>query len=230
MKPWVLLDRADVPGTGEALLLYRRGDDHVIRLGSRELMSSRPHGSEREVARLACQRIRERPRACVVIGGLGMGYTLRAALDELGPDALVEQAELIPAVVQWQREIVGHHAGHPLDDPRVVVREGDVVDMIERDAARFDAIVLDVDNGPEAMVVPGNARLHERAFLAATCHAMRPGSVLALWSASGDAAFARRLRDVGFGVEEIAVGVGARARGVRHMVFLATRPDSRTRP
>lgn len=223
VQPWELIDTAPVPGEEGELRLYRRGEDHVIRLGTAELMSSRRHGSEHAVAQLACKRIAGRRRARVLIGGLGMGYTLRAALDELGDDAQVVQAELVPAVVRWNREVVGHYADHPLADPRVVVREADVVELIRAERGGYDAIVLDVDNGPEGMVVASNDRLYDAAGLAAAHRALRPGGVLAVWSATGDRGFTQRLRDTGFAVEEQPVGVRGERRGVRHMVWLATR-------
>lgn len=151
MRPWELLDTAPVPGEGSELRLYQRGDEFSIKAGPIELMNSRVHGSEDALAEQGCRRIAERPQARILIGGLGMGYTLAAALQELGTDAEVVVAELVPAVIIWNRGTLAELAGNPLNDPRVTVYEGDVSTLINAQQNRFDAILLDVDNGPEGL-------------------------------------------------------------------------------
>ena len=223
MIPWVLLDRAEVPGGGE-LRLMRRGGEFSIMLGANELMNSRVSGSEEALARLACQGLRGRKAPRILIGGLGMGFTLRAALAELDRDATVTVAELVPAVVAWARGPLADVFGASLADPRVGVHEGDVGRLIESGAADYDAILLDVDNGPDGLTRAGNDALYDAAGLAAARRALRPGGIFAVWSSGPDRAFSQRLRHAGFGLEE----VGARARGARggarHVIWIATRP------
>jgi spermidine synthase len=220
MIPWQLLESAPVPGSSQALCLYRRGNEFAIRVGNRELMNSRMHGSEDALADLACAKLTDRsPR--VLIGGLGMGFTLAAALRRLGPKSEVVVAELVPAVVAWNRGPLGALAGHPLADLRVTVREVDVMQILEHERHAYDAILLDVDNGPEDLLLRGNDRLYAPPALAAAASALRPKGVLGIWSAAADHAFVRRLRHAGFAVEEIT----ARARGARggghHAIWVA---------
>lgn len=222
MKPWTELDRARAEGGGE-LSLHRRGDELVIRIDGQPLMSSRRHGSEEALARLACDGLGAGAR--VLIGGLGMGFTLRAALDALAPDAAVIVAEIAAAVVSWNRGPLGPLANHPLEDPRVEVRVADVAEILAEPGARFDAIVLDVDNGPDALVREANAGIYAPAGLAAARTALRRGGVLALWSASGDPGFADRLARAGFDTVAHAVRERLR-RGAIHTVFVA-RPRRR---
>jgi spermidine synthase len=222
--PWTLLDTATVPGEGGELRLMQRDTEFSIRLGRSELMNSRMHGSEEALATLACARLAA-PRPRLLIGGLGMGFTLRAALDALGPEARVIITELVPAVVAWNRGPLAALTGHSLADARVSIREADVGGVIRAEPLAYDAILLDVDNGPEALSRDGNNQLYDRAGLAAAHAALRPGGVLAVWSAGPDAHFRRRLRDTGFAVEEI--GVRARGnRGARHVVWIARRDHS----
>jgi spermidine synthase len=211
MIPWELLGVATVPGGGKELRLHRRGDEYVIRVDNHELMNSHVHGSEEALAELACARIANRERARVLIGGLGMGYTTAAALRQLGAGAMVVVAELVPAVVTWNRGALAHLAGHPLEDRRVIVREADVAQVVKADAGCYDAIVLDVDNGPDGLTSQGNAWLYGPMGLRAFRDALRPRGVLAVWSAGPDGAFSRRLHKAGFDVEEVRV----RARGAR---------------
>lgn len=216
MRPWVLLDTAAAPD-GAELTLYEHGGGYTIRAGGQDLMSSRTHGSEVELARLAGV---ERPGARVLVGGLGMGFTLRAALDHLGPEGRVTVAELVPAVVAWNRGPLGPLAGHPLADARVELFVGDVRAALARGG--WDAVLLDVDNGPEAFTVEGNATLYGRAGLAAARRALRPGGVLAVWSAFEAPAFSRRLEDAGLRAEVVRVRAHA-GRGARHVVYVGRR-------
>ncbi len=173
------------------------------------------------MARLACERLADRPTPRVLVGGLGMGFTLAAALSDLGPRAQVIVAELVPEVVKWNRGPLGDLANHPLRDPRVTVREIDVATVLEAERHAYDAILLDVDNGPEGITRSGNDWLYGKAGLSATSKALRPGGVLAVWSASPDRAFARRLRATGFAAEEIEVRARGYSRGARHTIWIA---------
>jgi spermidine synthase len=219
MIPWVQLDTAKIPEGGE-LRLKRRGGEFSIMLGSSELMNSRLSGSEEALAKLSCDRIRGHKRPHVLIGGLGMGFTLRAALAELGGDAEVIVAELVPAVVTWARGPMAELFGGSLDDPRVVVRETDVAGLIRSGAATYDAILLDVDNGPEGLSREANDGLYDMAGLATARAALKPGGVLAVWSQGPDANFTKRLRQAGFAVEEIKTRARGK-RGARHNIWIA---------
>ncbi len=223
MIPWELLDSALVPGDGETLCLYRRGSEFSIRLAGGELMNSRAHGSEEALAELACARLAGQDKATVLIGGLGMGYTLAAALQRLGPRARVVVAELLPAVVVWNRGVLAGLAGQPLTDPRVSVQEMDVARILQTARQAYDAILLDVDNGPEGLTHAGNDWLYSRAGLQAARAALKPSGILAVWSASPDAAFSRLLRQSGFAVEEITARARGRKGGGRHRIWLAQR-------
>jgi spermidine synthase len=223
MIPWKFLDSAQLPGNGGELRLYRRGDEFSIRVDGNELMNSRSHGSEEALAELACARISGRPRPRVLIGGLGMGYTLSAALRRLGAAARVVVAELSPEVVEWNRSLLGDLAGYPLDDPRVTVREVDVAHVLREAHGVYDAILLDVDNGPEGMTHEDNDWLYTRAGLEAGFDALRAAGVLAVWSASPDRAFRERLRRVGFQVEELRVRARGHRKGGRHTIWIAQR-------
>jgi spermidine synthase len=191
-----------MPGGGGELRLKRRGAEFSIMAGTIELMNSRLSGSEKALATLSCQKVRDRKGAQILIGGLGMGFTLRAALAELGPDARVSVAELVPAVVAWARGPMAEIFGTSLADPRVSIHEADVGQLIRSSPAGYDAILLDVDNGPEGLTRKANDGLYDWAGLSAAQTALRPGGVLAVWSSAPDRKFARRLRDMGFGVEE----------------------------
>lgn len=225
MRPWQLLDSAKIPGDGTELRLYVRGDEHSITIAgnSGELMGSRMHGSEDALAQLACARIAHSPAPTLLIGGLGLGFTLAAALRHLDESARVQVAELVPAVVQWNRTLLGHHAGHPLRDPRVSVHEGDVALLLKTSAHAYDAILLDVDNGPEGLTRHDNNWLYSVAGLEAAFQALRPDGVLAVWSAGPDATFGERLRQLGFEVEERRVRAHATRKGAVHTIWLAGR-------
>ncbi|CAM5770030.1 spermidine synthase [Bosea minatitlanensis] len=223
MLPWTVLDTADLPDGSGTLRLKQRGGEFSIMLGSNELMNSRLSGSEEALARLTCARLGQRPRPALLIGGLGMGFTLRAALAALPGEATVEVAELIPAVAAWARGPMAPVFSGCLDDPRVRLRLGDVGAVIAAGTARYDGILLDVDNGPEGLTVAANDRLYGPAGLGAARTALRPGGVLAVWSSGPDRGFTRRLRDAGFAAEETTVRARSGGRGARHVIWLATR-------
>jgi spermidine synthase len=223
MIPRVLIDSAPIPGGGGELRLIRRGDDFWIMLGANALMSTRLRGSEEALATLVCERIAGRPRPALLIGGLGMGFTLRAALGALGRDARVVVSELVPAIVKWARGPMAHvHAGS-LDDPRVEIALGDVGDLIAAARSGYDSILLDVDNGPDALSRDTNDRLYDLDGLRRAHSALKPGGILAIWSAAPDPAFSRRLPKAGFSVEEVVVRAHAGRKGAKHMIWLATR-------
>ncbi|MEN2791128.1 hypothetical protein ABC974_15950 [Sphingomonas oligophenolica] len=222
MLPRILIDTAIVPEGGE-LRLFRRGAEFSIMLGANELMNSRLSGSEEALAVRACERLRDAPRPRLLIGGLGMGFTLRAALAALGTEAEVTVAELVPAVVAWARGPMAAIFAGCLEDRRVRVVEEDVAGQIAGAASAWDAILLDVDNGPDGLSRAGNGRLYGPAGLAAARRALRPAGVLAIWSAAPDRAFARRLDEAGFAVEEMVVRARAGGRGARHVIWLATK-------
>lgn len=223
MIPWVFLESAQVPGSSDQLGLYRRGDEFSIRVGNRELMNSRIHGSEEALAEMACARITGRFTPRILIGGLGMGYTLAAALRALGTAGSVTVAELVPTVVAWNRGPLSALAGHPLQDRRVTVHEVDVSRILQAARQAYDAILLDVDNGPEGLARKENDWLYARPGLEAAHAALRPAGVLAVWSASPHQVFARRLRRVGFAVDEVHVPARSSGKGRRHTIWLAGR-------
>jgi spermidine synthase len=227
---WELLDAAGVRGTGAELRLYRRGGEFSIRLEGRELMNSRVHASEEALGRLACKPIADRPGARVLVGGLGMGFTLAAVLSKLGPDADVIVSELVPEVVSWNRGALGELAKYPLRDPRVAVRAVDVAELLKVERDHYDAILFDVDNGPEALPQSGNRWLYDRAGLAAARGALRSGGVLAVWSAGPNRAFTERLCAVGFEAEQIQVRARGYTRGAHHTIWIARRISCRSDP
>lgn len=222
MIPWETLDTASIPGGRETLRLKRRGTEFSIMLGTNELMNSRLSGSEEALARLTVERL-PHPGPRILIGGLGMGFTLRAALPLLPPKAQVTVAELVPAVVTWAREPLAALHGDSLDDPRVTIVEDDVGASITK-AGAWHAILLDVDNGPEGLSRQGNDALYSATGLRCAFASLAPGGVLSVWSSGPDAAFTRRLRQAGFKVEVVGVRAGTTRRGARHVIWLATRP------
>ncbi len=219
MIPRTLIDSARIPG-GDELRLFRRGDDFIIALDRNELMSSRMSGSEEALAIMTCDRI-SAAAPHLLIGGYGMGFTLRAALAKLGADACVTVAELVPEILDWARGPMAQVAAGCLDDPRVDLVLADVTDVIGGARRRYDAILLDVDNGPDGLVRPENDRIYSSAGLAQAKTALRPGGVLAIWSAAPDAPFVRRLTGAGFSVDEIAVRARSNGKGPRHIIWFA---------
>lgn len=215
-----LLGTALVPG-GDALRLFRRGDDFIIAVDGNELMSSRMSGSEEALATMACDRLRSPETAHLLIGGYGMGFTLRAALATLGPDARITVAELVPGIIDWARGPMATHAAGCLDDPRVELLLHDVTSVIATATGRYDAILLDVDNGPDALTRAANDQIYSAAGLATAKAALRPGGLLAIWSAAPDARFTRRLGAAGFRVEEVGVRARNNGKGPRHVIWFA---------
>lgn len=226
MIPWVLLARAPIPGARQDLCLYRRGEqlEFSIQISGyvSELMNSRVHASEDALAELGCAAAAGRPAPRVLVGGLGMGFTLAAALRALGPDGVVTVAELVPEVVEWNRGPLGECAAFPLGDPRTRVHVGDVAELLRQGRAAYDAVLLDVDNGPEGMTHHGNDWLYSPPGLAAARRALRPGGVLAVWSATPDNRFTRRLQQAGFRVDVRTVRARP-GKGARHTIWLAHR-------
>ncbi|WP_217646153.1 spermidine synthase [Halomonas korlensis] len=214
---------ASIPGQGGELRLLQRNDEFSIRIAGKsgELMNTRLHGSEDALAELACRRVAERIEARVLIGGLGMGFTLANALACLAQDATAVVAELVPGVVEWNRGPLGAAAGYPLKDPRTQVRLGDVGELLRQEPGGFDAIMLDVDNGPEGLTRRENDWLYSPKGLAAAQAALRPDGILAIWSAGQDPAFTDRLKRVGFVVEEVMVRAHRPGKGAKHWIWLA---------
>jgi spermidine synthase len=227
VKPWELLGEARTPD-GSLMALMRRDREHVILADGKPLMSSLMHGSEEALATLACERARAMARAAVLVGGLGMGFTLRATLDSLPPDAEVVVCELLPAVVEWNRGALAPLAGDPLKDRRVTVVLEDVGDLVKKSSGRFDTMILDVDNGPSAFTESANARLYTDDGLTAARAALRPAGVLAIWSAWDDRKFEQRLRYNGFHVEVRRVRARLKKGGPRHTIFLAHKTEERS--
>ncbi|KEC70981.1 hypothetical protein RLPCCGM1_p0241 [Rhizobium leguminosarum bv. phaseoli CCGM1] len=223
MLPWIQLDSATIPGEGGELRLKQRGSEFSIMLGANELMNSRLSGSEEALATHSWERIKGHPKPRILIGGLGMGFTLRAALAVLPDDAGVTIAELVPAVVAWARGPMAEVFKGCLDDPRVGIHQGDVGEAIRAGKSAYDAILLDVDNGPDGLTRKSNDRLYDFAGLRAARDALRPGGVLAVWSSGPDPDFTRRLKDSGFAVDVVNTRAG-RKRGVRHVIWLAVKP------
>lgn len=220
MKPMEPLGVARAPD-GEELKLFRRGDDFMIVLDRKELMNSRMSGSEEALATMTCQRLQGRAAPHVLIGGYGMGFTMRAALGSLGADGRVTVAELVPEILAWARGPMVRLTAGCLDDPRAEVIESDVALVIARARGEYDAILLDVDNGPDGLVRQANDRLYSMAGLAAARKALRPGGILAVWSAGPDPAFARRLHKAGFAVDEVRVRARSNGKGAKHVIWFA---------
>jgi spermidine synthase len=222
MKPWILLGEARMPD-GTDIRLQRRDTEYSIFAAGRVLMSSRMHGSEEAHSMLACERARTLERPTVLIGGLGLGFALRAALDLLPPSATVVVAELLPAVVEWNRGPLGPLASYPLKDRRVQVEVADVAAVLRSSTDRFDAVLLDVDNGPNAFTTLSNAWLYADGGIAASRRALRHQGVLAVWSAWEERKFEQRLRYGGFTVEVVRVRARLKQGGPRHTIFLGHR-------
>ncbi len=222
MIPRELIGVAEVPG-GPPLRLIRHGRDFIIMLDRNELMSSRMSGSEVALATMTCERLRDPKAARILIGGYGMGFTLRAALGEVGPKARLVVAELVPGILDWARGPMAAMTDNCLDDPRVEIRIEDVGRAIEAGRGIYDAILLDVDNGPDGLTRPGNDGLYSARGLDSARAALRSGGVLAIWSASADAAFTKRLKQAGFVVDEQRVRARENGKGPIHTIWLATK-------
>ena len=218
MIPWLR-----VPGADVELRLMQRGAEFSMMLGQNELMNSRLSGSEGALATRACRRIEAVKRPNLLIGGLGMGFTLRAALAVLGAEARITVAELVPAVIAWARGPMANIFADSLDDPRASILSADVIEVIQSHPAAFDAILLDVDNGPEGLIRKANDALYNLKGLKAIRRALRPGGVLAVWSSGPNPLFSKRLRGAGFDVDEVAVRATAKRRGARHVIWFATK-------
>jgi len=223
LKHWTHLGDAPIPGSSQSLSLYQGKDDFFIRIssGGGELMSTRKHGSEDALGALPCRRLRNAENARVLIGGLGMGFTLAAVLKEVGQGAEVTVAELIPEVVEWNRGPLGGRSGYPLNDPRTNVHVGDVAKLLRAKRGYYDVIALDVDNGPEGLTTTANDWLYSGAGIVAAQESLAPEGILAYWSAGPDQAFHDRLRRCGFMVEETVVFAHGR-KGARHTIWLAS--------
>ena len=215
-----LLGTAQVPG-GEELKLFAHGRDFMIVMGHNELMSTRMRGSEEALAVMALERLGKPTAPHLLIGGYGMGFTLRAALAAIGPQGRATVAELVPEIVDWARGPMAEMTGDCLDDRRVTLWAGDVGDAIVLNPGIYDAILLDVDNGPDGLVRAENNRLYSRIGLESARKALRPGGVLAVWSAGPDKAFNRRLENAGFQVDEVTVRARANGKGPRHTIWFA---------
>ena len=227
MIPWLQIDTARVPGADIELRLMRRGEEFSMMLGQNELMNSRLSGSEEALATLTCKKIEAVKRPHLLVGGLGMGFTLRAALAVLGRDARITVAELVPAVIAWARGPMAELFGDSLTDPRASIREADVVDVIKTSPSAFDAILLDVDNGPEALIRKANDALYDRNGLHAIRGALRPGGILAVWSSGPNIAFTKRLRAADFDVNEVGVRATTKRSGAHHLIWFATKAGAR---
>ncbi len=221
MKPWNVVGRART-GDGVELTLKHHVSEYVIMANDRPLMSSRMHSSEDALAVLGCQRASTLKRPCVLVGGLGMGFTLRAALDVLPAAARVVVAELVPAVVEWNRGPLGALAKHPLRDPRVGIDECDVAVTMRSNPGYFDAVLLDVDNGPASLTASSNDALYDREGVAAARASLRPCGTLAVWSANDNRRYERELRAGGFSVKREHVSGHTNNRGPRHTILVAT--------
>lgn len=225
MIPWTELGTAKIPNNGGELKFSQRGDEFSIRLsGIRgELMNSRLYNSEKELAELGCAHLKSADNAQVLVGGLGMGYTLSAALKSVNASSQVTVAELIPEVVDWNKGPLGHCANNPLQDPRTKVHIGDVRELLTIKQPTFDAILLDVDNGPEGLTQKGNNSIYSPQGLEDIYKTLRPKGMLAIWSAGPDSKFTLRLKKAGFKADERVVRARP-GKGSRHTIFLGRKP------
>jgi spermidine synthase len=224
MIPWLQIDTTRVPGTDVELRLMRRGAEFSMMLGQNELMNSRLSGSEEALATLACRRIDGVKRPHLLIGGLGMGFTLRAALAVLDAQARITVAELVPAVIAWARGPMADIFGDSLTDTRADIRAADVVEIIKASTSAFDAILLDVDNGPEALIRKANDALYDLKGLQSIRRSLRPGGILAVWSSGPNTAFSKRLGAADFEVEEVGLRATTMRSGAHHVIWFATKP------
>jgi spermidine synthase len=233
MIPWKMLDRAPIPGGGE-LTLMQRGAELAIRVNGAELMASRAHASEERMAVLAFERLAHVTKPRVLIGGLGLGYTLRAALDAFPSSATIVVAELVPQVVTWMRGPLAHLAGHPLDDRRTVIEVADAAAILRASPGVFHALLIDIDNSPTTLAREANSSLYSDQGLRSARAALAPGGVLIVWSAGPDARFAERMRRAGFHVEVTRASAHGGGRGRGHTLFVGElggqRPSAKPAP
>jgi len=221
MIPWELLGTAAIPGDDGEMRLFRRGEEYAIRVGPHELMNSRVHASEDALAELACERLTDSSTARVLIGGLGMGFTLAGTLSRTGKAASIVVAELVPEVVEWNRNQMAAINGAAMADPRVTIDARDVAEVIRANRESFDAVLLDVDNGPSALTSKRNERLYSVNGLRAAREALRSKGILAVWSAGNDPAFTKRLQKARFAVEAVPVRARGRSGGSRFLIWIA---------
>ena len=232
MRKWDYIDSEEVPDDDGVLYLMNRGSEYAIYTNGYQLMSNREHGSEAALADWACDRLDDLANARILVGGLGMGFTLAATLRRLGPDGQATVSELMPAVIRWNRETVGGASKHPLRDPRTSVHQGDVGDLIEDGSERWSAILLDVDNGPHSLTRPTNGWLYTKEGLSHSFEALIPGGVLGIWSARPNSALTSRLRRTGFKVEVLSFTEEGRPTfddNGTDVLWMATRPSSDAR-
>lgn len=225
MIPWEELDRAQIPEEDGELILRKRDTEYSIRTATTELMNSRLHGSEDALANFTCNHLQHHAKLNILIGGLGMGYTLAAALQNSAPNTKITVTELVPAVIKWNREYFGHLAGFPLNDPRVSLQQGDVVQTIMSEKGCWNAILLDVDNGPDGLTREANDQLYGISGLTTSLSALSPGGILAVWSYAPDDGFTSRLQKCGFTTEVVTARAHRSGKGRRHTIWLATKPE-----
>jgi len=220
MNKWELIETTLIPGEQTQMSLYKNGENYSICVDGRELMNTRLHGSEESLAELGCKHLKGKPDGRVLVGGLGMGFTLAATLLHVGPKAQVEVAELVPAVVEWNRDYIGSYAKFPVKDPRVKINVNDVANILKENPHTYDAILLDVDNGPNGMTQEKNNWLYWHEGLTVIAKALRKGGVLAIWSAYPDRGFHKRLVTMGFRVSEHRVRARANGGCGHHIIWV----------
>jgi spermidine synthase len=219
-----LLDSAWIPD-GEKLELFRHDKDFMIVIGHNELMSTRKWGSEEALATMSFDRVKNSKRPHFLIGGYGMGFTLRAALKVLPKDAQVTVVELVPEIIEWARGPMAHIMQGSLEDPRVTLVMGDVAHVIAEGHGDYDAILLDVDNGPDGLVREDNNVIYSKVGLRAAKRALTPDGVLAIWSAGADPAFKRRLEKAGLAVDEVKVHARSNGKGPKHVIWFSSKTE-----
>lgn len=221
MNKWELIETALVPGSETQMSLFHCGNDYSICVNGKELMNTRLHGSEESLAELGCANMIGRDDGCVLVGGLGMGFTTAATLRHVGKKAKIVIAELVPAVEEWNRDYLGHYAGFPLKDSRCTLQIADVADVLRKQHSTYDSILLDVDNGPNGMTQEANNWLYWNEGLQVIRKALKPKGILAIWSAHQDRGILKRLAQVGYEVSEHRVPARSSGGGGRHIIWVA---------